>query len=188
MIEIKVKDSELEKFLREISKRCEDLLPVMKGVAGLMHEAVEENFEQQGRPTKWRGLSQVTIRFRKRRGYWPGKILQMRGELAASITEDATKNKAVVGTNKAYAAVHQFGAKKGSFGEFTIKIREHMRRITHAFGKPLKKPRSVKVREHTRRVRLPWGDIPARPYLVITDEDIEIIKESIADFIQRGKR
>ena len=49
----------------------------------------------------------------RKKGYWPGRILQRRGELAASITSKYDENSAVVGTNKIYAAIHQFGGNAG---------------------------------------------------------------------------
>lgn len=64
-------------------------------------------------------------------------ILQVTGGLAGSITPFYGANFAGVGSNKVYAATQQFGAKKGQFGQSKR-------------GNPL-----------------PWGDIPARPYIPI---------------------
>ena len=56
----------------------------MKHIAGIMLDSVEENFEKEGRPDKWTSLAKPTIKQRIKKGYWPGRILQVRGELAAS--------------------------------------------------------------------------------------------------------
>jgi phage virion morphogenesis protein len=64
-------------------------------------------------------------------------ILQDTGGLAASITHGADATSAWVGASKVYAAVHQFGQPKGASGR-------------------------------TRRgAPIPWGDIPARPFLPV---------------------
>lgn len=58
-----------------------------------------------------------------------------------------------LGSNLVYAAVQQFGAAQGSFG-------------------------------HTRRgAPIPWGDIPARPYLGVSEEDEQTILAVISDYL-----
>ena len=109
-IEIRLEDKELQSYLDQLVERTSDLRPLMKNIAGILEDSVEEDFQQQGRP-KWEGLAKSTIEQRVKKGYWPGKILQMRGELAASITSSYDENFAIVGTNKVYAAIHQFGGK-----------------------------------------------------------------------------
>jgi len=84
-IEIKIDNEELQRALNQLAEKTSNLRPLMKNIAGILEDSVEENFEQQGRP-KWKGLAKSTIVQRTKKGYYPGKILQMRGELASSIT------------------------------------------------------------------------------------------------------
>jgi len=98
----------------------------MKNIAGFMADSVEENFKQEGRPEQWVELAESTIKQRKKKGYWPGKILQMRGELAASITSAYDETSAVVGTNKEYAAIHQFGGQAGRNKKVEIPARPYL--------------------------------------------------------------
>jgi phage virion morphogenesis protein len=142
-IEIKIDDKGIQQLLKKLVTKAENLRPLMKNIAGIMLDSVEENFEKEGRPDKWEKLAPSTIKQRTKKGYWPGKILQMRGELAASITSKYDDNSAVVGTNKVYAAIHQFGGDAG---------------------------RNKKVK------------IPTRPYLKITDKEIQQINKSIIRF------
>lgn len=113
MIEIKVEDKELQKLLKKLAEKSQNLRPLMKNIAGIMQDSVEENFEKEGRPAKWAPLAESTIKQRKKKGYWPGRILQRRGELATSTTSKYDENSALVGTNKVYAAIHQFGGNAG---------------------------------------------------------------------------
>jgi len=71
-------------------------------------------------------VKKVTIKIRTKKGYWPGKILQMRGELAASITSEYSENSAIVGTNKTYAAIHQFGGNAGRNKKTEIPARPYL--------------------------------------------------------------
>lgn len=64
-----------------------------------------------------------------------GAILQDTGELKRSIKATHTNDTATVGSNLKYAPTHQFGAKQGEFGR------------------------------SDRNTPLPWGDIPARPFI-----------------------
>ena len=126
-IEIKIDDKELNQVLDRLFEKTSDLRPLMKNIAGIMADSVEENFKQEGRPEKWAELAESTIKQRKKKGYWPGKVLQMRGELAASITSVYSENSAIVGTNKAYAAIHQFGGKAGRNKKTKIPARPYLK-------------------------------------------------------------
>lgn len=72
--------------------------------------------------------------------YRDGEPLRDTGILRNSITSKADGDGVTTGTNVIYAAVHQFGAKSGEFG----------------FGVYLTRLGSFPI---------PWGDIPARPFM-----------------------
>lgn len=126
MIEVKVDDRGAITLLKKLSKKMGDMSPVMKVIAGIMHDAVEENFKEEGRP-RWTPLASATIGQREKKGHWPGKILQVSGQLAASVTEKHTSRSAQVGTNKVYAAIHQFGGKAGRGHKVTIPARPFLK-------------------------------------------------------------
>ena len=111
MIEIRIDAAKLTAALRRLIASGRDLTPAMRRAAGIMHDAVEENFEQEGRP-KWKSLAASTLRQRAKEGS-TGKILQRRGNLARSITRHFDAESAVVGTNLVYAAIHQLGGQAG---------------------------------------------------------------------------
>ena len=125
-IEIKIDDKEIQQILKKLISKTENLRPLMKNIAGIMLDSVEENFEKEGRPEKWQELSEVTIKQRKKKGYYPCTILTMRGELAASITSKYDDSSAVVGTNKRYAAIQQFGGNAGKNKKVEIPARPYL--------------------------------------------------------------
>jgi phage gpG-like protein len=74
VIEIKMEGTqEASRLFAELARRTSDTEPAMRQIAEVMRNAVEENFEQQGRP-KWTPLSKARIKERTRKGTWPSKI------------------------------------------------------------------------------------------------------------------
>lgn len=188
MITIEPHDEGIKELFGRLLKQLGDLRPVMAVAGDIVHSSILKNFEQGGRPG-WRALSPVTIAQRTKIRRWPGRILLRQGVaggLMGSISYQAERDRVVLSANKVYAKVHQFGAKAGSFGRFLIQVPEHTRKISKAFGRAID-PREVKVRAHEREAALPWGDIPARPFMLVQDEDWEEMRESLAEFIVLGK-
>lgn len=170
-IEVKIDDKQVKELLGRIQKNLGDLTPAMKIIGSIVRTSIIRNFEKSGRP-RWAKHSKMT---EKRRGKG-AKILMAQGfagGLAASINYRAHKKSVEIGTNKIYGAIHQFGAKKGSFGAVVAKIKAHLRK-------------GVKVKAHERKMKLPWGDIPARPFLMVQDEDWVEIRAALNDYITGG--
>lgn len=156
MIEIEVDASRFEATLEALQRGLADKSPLMKEIAFVMNDAVAENFEQGGRPT-WLG---------KKTGD-PSK-LQASGRLRNSIVREFDESSATVGTNLLYALIHQLGGK----------TKPHVIRARNAkalsFG-----GRVVKSVNH------PGSDIPARPYLMLTEEDSVEIELVGQKYLQR---
>lgn len=125
-IEVKIDDKQLQQALKKLTDKTSDLRPLMQNIAGALEDSVEENFEKEGRP-KWQKLAKSTIKQRSKKGHWPGRILQVQGDLASSITSYYDSNSAIVGTNKVYAAVHQFGGKAGRNKKVQIPARPYLK-------------------------------------------------------------
>ncbi|WP_051271638.1 phage virion morphogenesis protein [Fundidesulfovibrio putealis] len=126
MIEIRVTNTEGLDKLRQLAAKGRILEPFMRKAAGIMADAVEENFEEEGRP-RWPSLSAATIKDRERRGNWPGKMLQRSGQLASSISRHYDDTSASVGTNKIYAAIQNLGGKAGRGKKVEVPAREFMK-------------------------------------------------------------
>lgn len=108
--------------------RMKDMTPVMRSVAGIMGDAVEENFENEGRaPFKWKKLSPVTVALREKMNKSSNPILQLSGDLAGSVTQDYGAHHAGVGTNKRYAAIHNYGGMAGKNRKVRIPKRPFLR-------------------------------------------------------------
>jgi len=159
-----------------IVKRFGKLDPALNIIGATVKASVQRNFEKGGRPKGWKALRPVTLA--KKKG---GSILISKGHgggLMGSIHSEVGNNRVMVGTDKKYAAVQQFGAEKGSFGQHTMSVPAHTR---------TRNGKTYQVRAHTKKMALPWGDIPARAFMMLQDKDWDNINDQLSNFIMQGK-
>lgn len=98
--------------LGRMARGTHDASPLTASIATELHSQTEANFAAEGRP-KWLGLKPSTIAARTKRGSWPGMIMQVSGQLAASYTSGSDASSAWAGSNKVQAAIQQLGGKTG---------------------------------------------------------------------------
>lgn len=99
----------------------------MSDIADVMLEAVQRNFEEEGRPRKWTPLAKSTAKQKvggKERGEHP--ILRLSGDLFDSIDARSGRTTATVSTNREYAPIHHFGGKAGRNKKVEIPPRPFM--------------------------------------------------------------
>jgi phage virion morphogenesis protein len=130
---VTIDDRAVQAALTRLARQVADMTPVMEDIGRALGKLTEDAFQAEG--PGWPALSPVTVA--RRGGAHP--ILQDSGGLAASITHGGNRRSAWVGASKVYAAVQQFGQKKGASGRTR------------------------------RGAPIPWGDIPPRPYLPIDE-------------------
>lgn len=165
-IRLKIDSDRMDESMRGLASAGRDASPLMRVIVGDMLHAVETNFRLEGRPP-WAGLAPSTQAARAAKGYWPGKILQRTGQLAASITGEYDATSAVVGTNLAYAAAHQLGAKTKAH-----RIEPRNKKALAFGGRVLKS------------VMHPGSNIPARPFLLLDDPDEDTIVGRVTAYLQ----
>jgi phage virion morphogenesis protein len=170
-VSISDNDAQVQKLLGRIYRRSGDAIPAMKIIGQIVRTSVIRNFEKEGRPNKWAPLSETTLK-RRKKGGGILRVKGMAGGLMGSINVKASSRTVVIGTNKIYAATHQFGAKKGEFGRVPVARR---------LGKGGRSGATVYTKGWLMPV--PWGDIPARPFLMVQDEDWTEMKEALTDYI-----
>ncbi len=126
MLTFNVDDKQLQSLLKRVLDKSSDLSSVTKEIEGIIFKAVKKNFEQEGRP-KWHPLSQATIKERRRKGFWPGKILQRNDSLLSSISSRSDASSAEVSADKPYARVLHFGGRVGRGRKVTIPPRPFLK-------------------------------------------------------------
>lgn len=163
-MEVTIDDAEVKNLLQQLGDRARDLSRPMKLAGEHMRFSIEQNFAEGGRPTKW------PVSARAKRD--SGQTLVDTNRLQSSITYAVGKDSLTIGTNLIYGRVHQLGINR------MVPVGDHLRLIKQAFGKKLKFPVWVNVERHARHMQL-----PARPFLVLQDEDKEEIKFIIRDYL-----
>ena len=114
MFKIELNTKEIHSLAVRLVRRSLDLSEAMTEIAGIMLDAVEENFKREGRPETWTPLAEATVEDRREKGFGPEHtILQRVGVLAASVQADSGRDEATVHTNLSYAALQPFEGKAG---------------------------------------------------------------------------
>ena len=164
-INVKVDDREVKEGFKKLQAKMGDLTPVMRDIGEIIITSIKRNFEQGGRPP-WR----ESVRAKRD----SGKTLSDTGRLKNSLTIRAFSNRVIVGTNVKYAAIHQFG---GVIPARTIKpINARALLIPTKNGFIFRKSASI-----------PATKMPARPFMLVQDEDWGIIKTAILKHLEVNK-
>ncbi len=175
LIQIDVDDREVLDVLAKLARRAGDLTPALAQIGEDLADSTRRRFAAGTAPdgSRWAPNSPTTLLnylgskdrpkglFGKKDGRLTAKgigaalgkkPLVDSGNLAGSITYRVVDGgrTLLVGSSVKYAAVQQFGAKKGSLGR-----------------------------------NAPWGDIPARPFLGISESDKADILNTIQGFLLR---
>lgn len=169
--------TDFERSLGELISSFEKRAPLMTMLAGMMEDAVQENFDQQGRP-KWQHWKSNAY-WAQRRG---GKILQRSGRLAASITAFSDNDTATVGTNVVYAAIHQSG------GKISIPARSQQAYYRQNKDGSLNNRFARKSKaNYSEWHTIPAYEItmPARPFLHLTESDISDMEEKAVGYFSQ---
>lgn len=174
-INITIEDGQVKALLGRLAGRMKNLTPAMRGIGEIVRTSVERNFAASGRPEKWKESGRV-----KAKG---GQTLSDRGRLRRSFTVRGYPDRAEVGTNVKYAAIHQ----SGYYGY--VDVKRHIRRVKSrdVMGKidiagEMKRRKIAKgigyVRAHERFMQM-----PARPFLMIQPDDWDKMTTFLGNYI-----
>ena len=157
MIEIDLKDDELVATLNRLFGVLADKTPVMQDIGDALLASTEDRYDRGVGPdgSAWAPKSPATIA-RYERG--PDRVdlrpLIRTGTMRRTLFTQANADQVEIGSNAIQAAVMQFGAARGAFG-------------AAANGSPI-----------------PWGAIPARPFLGVSQEDRVTIVEIVEEWLE----
>ena len=150
--------------IREAMQRLTDMTPIYRSIGEYMRQSMRDRFAKGISPngSAWAPKKESTLARYKKLGYgqyakplW-GPSPDGSG-LRDQVFTSPARNHLLIGSSKPYAAVMQFGAAKGAFGNRS--------------GRPI-----------------PWGRIPARAWLGVSDEDeraiVFIVEEHLASDLE----
>ena len=143
--------------IRVAIEQVEDMTPIYTAIGDYMIQATRQRFAKGVAPdgTAWAPKRASTLERYKRLGYGSlGRPLIGPGRrLSREIQQFVSRDGVIIGSSLIYSGVMQDGAAKGAFG-------------TDPHGRPI-----------------PWGRIPARPWLGISREDETAIVEIVEDHL-----
>jgi phage gpG-like protein len=173
----KIDDTAITNRLQKIAKKSGNLREPLDKCGEILVSSIMQNFNVQGRfsePGSWRGGPNKWPQSAaaKRRG---GMTLSKSGQLRRSIQKVTSDNQVEVGTNKEYAAAHNFGF------EGDVQIPEHTRR---SYGRSKSGRKSKKATSsHTVRAHKRHMKVIARTFMNIQEEDIEDMIDELGRYI-----
>ena len=152
-LKVEIDDRKVRDALNRLLRSGKELSPVLKEIGEHLLDSTRQRFSDKTAPddTTWDSLSPT---YQKRKKKNANKILVLDGHLSGTLRYQIQGNTLLLGSDRIYAAIHQFGAKQGAFGK-------------------TKGGKSI-----------PWGDIPARPYLGVSDDDERDIVNILHDHLQ----
>lgn len=167
MIEIDVTTQSLAAAFARAIEASEDLSDVMSEVRDTMIQRTQDNITAGVSPdgTSFAPRSDTTLRNYEKLGKEPGAHpLFVTGTMQGGISGSYGTDFAEWGSNAIQAAVMQFGAEQGEFGAW------------------IGQDKNGKLGFST----IPWGDIPARPFLGIGQKDETALIEIIEGWLEEA--
>lgn len=160
MITIQFNDDEVRARLGLLARRLDDMTPVMADIGEQLLVSTKERFGQGKSPegAPWAPKSPTTLAAYERRNDRadPRPLFGPSRRLSSEIVVRPWRKYVEIGSNLAYAAAMQFGMAKGYAGRTSR-------------GGPI-----------------PWGNIPARPFLGLSAKDRTDILDIIGDWMDPG--
>ncbi len=187
IIQARFEDAEVTRLFAQIESRARNPRPLIAAWGERLKNSVRRNIREGGRPQKFVPLKPVTARawLFSKKSYWTkagnlSKAGRARAEnrtplytgnpagLLASINWRAVPEGLAVGSDKIYAAIQNFGG--------TIRLPDIHAKVKQAlaWAGALHPVKTVQAHDVT---------IPARPYLVIQDDDWNYFRENALAFL-----
>ena len=180
-VRIEVDTSNVQAMLQRLIDFGQNQREALKDIATYGEASTRERFKASAGPD---GLPWKPSRRVKKKG---GKTLIMKGHLLDSIVSDSSDDYAQWGTNRIYAAIHQFGGDIDR-AAYSIQLRLRTDRKGNLLRQESRKNLAIFAKGRhklARTVNATIGahqiTIPARPYLGINAAD----EASILDIINR---
>jgi phage virion morphogenesis protein len=173
---ITIDDAQIREAFARLAQRLDDFTPVMQQIGEQLLASTKDRFKTSTAPdgSAWAANSDLTLRrylsktkgnFKKdgsvskkgqKRLAKKPPLIGQSKSLSTQFAVQAGRDQVTLSTNVRYAAVQQFGAKQGAFGR------------------------------DRRNHPLPWGDIPARPFLGFSERDKADILAILSEYLDNA--
>ncbi|GAB5433145.1 MAG: phage virion morphogenesis protein [Epibacterium sp.] len=158
MYTLKFNDAGLDLRLSQLQSQLDDMSPVMQDLGEYLVQSTQDRMLKGQQPdgTPFAPRSETTLALYAAKGFRFGaQPLNKSGEMRQQLNYQASADGLTWGSNAIQAAVMQFGARQGAFAG------------------------------NSRGGPLPWGNIPARPFLGVSDDDHNAIVGELEEWLGR---
>ena len=161
MFTVELKNEAVTAALTRLSSQFDDMTAVMTGIGEILVASTQDRIKAGKSPngSAFAPRSATTLAIYERKKQSFGLPLYRKGDLYNQINSIAGSDFVEVGSTMIYASTQQFGAAKGSFGAYS----------------------GTDKNGRTFSGSAPWGNIPARPFLGISEADEDNILAEIAE-------
>lgn len=181
VLRLSIQEGELEQFLQRFERRLANTVEINRRIGetivGLTDDRFKTQTDPEGQP--WQDLKPRTWQ-RKRKTGGILKILQEQGTLRDTIVYEADGQGVSIGSNLPYAVIHQFGgtvqqrARSGFLGYKLGRDGRPGNRFAKRKSADFEQPVQYRAREF---------EIPARPYLGLSDAYLEEIADVLGEYL-----
>lgn len=173
MIELEINDGQVRAAFDRLQLVLTDMRPVMDEIGQSMvlstKTRMQAGVSADGTPFAPRSAVTLARYAAEGKKYGP-KPLWLTRTMQQNIAHSATADSVSWGSNAIQAAVMHFGAEQGEFGAATGRTR----------------PSEKRAKSQDYFTPIPWGRIPARPFLGISEDDRTNIFEIIGEWLERA--
>ncbi len=179
MIEVKIDDSQITKALQNLQKHTNDLSPAFRAIKEVLTESTKKRFQTSTGPDgeKWQANSQATIEAHLDR---KSGIFNEKGNRTGTKKGYVLKN-GFAGSR----AINVVSGKRPLIDEGTLmqQIEGNIIGNTLEFGSSMEYAAMQQFGGTKNEFPFLWGDIPARPFLGISNDDEKAILSIIEEHI-----
>lgn len=111
-IDYKFSDEAIRASIKRLQELGADMTPITRSIAAVLASEADDAFQKEADPTTGRQWQKLTPNYAAKltaKGLTGKMLNRTMGGLAMSLTTDFDVVSAVIGSNKAYAAIHQLG-------------------------------------------------------------------------------
>ncbi len=169
-ISVKIEDQGAKEAIDKLAERTSNLTPAMKIIGEIVRTSVVTNFEAGGRPTAWKPLKVISYYL----GYTIGRKREaytQKGALQAAFQRYLAGKQILIGRGMGGGLMGSVNSK--AYPDRVVVGTPKIYGAIHQLGGMAGRGRKV--------------NIPARPFLLVQNEDWAEIKAAMQDYLSGGK-
>jgi len=170
-IDVEIKDKKVQRLFTRLQRNVKDLRPAFRAIGEIVRSSVIKNFQEGGRPEKWeptriRSIYQAYTAKKTKSG-GNRKAYTIRGRLTKAFDRYSSGKKTLIDTARLQNSVTaRAEADRVVIGSNVVYAR------IHQLGGKAGRNKKVKI--------------PARPYLLVQEEDWTPIRDCLRGFLMKG--